>query len=378
MRSVRILILACASVAAMAAMWLMRGAIESRANVPTQVAAAPKPAEPAVKAPQVANVMIAARDITIGQTLASEDVKWQSWPAESVSDYFFVKSEDQDAIAGIVGSASRVAMRKGEPLSTEKIIDLNGSGVMASLLRTGMRAVAVPISDVTGAGGFILPGDYVDLMLTRQIVIEELNPQTGEIDRTTTHNQTDTVLETVRVLAIDQRLGDTNENGATAVGNTATVELLPEQAELIALTRQIAKQERGFMTLSLRSFAELVAQYDDKIDQIMPKTVLDLQAIARAKVERAKELRMLSEEYRKEQELMAELERQRLAEEAELARAEAEAEKAAEKAAAQATKVEAAAALPSEPKQDEGIVLIRNGAPIIVRTVSDPNANGGQ
>jgi pilus assembly protein CpaB len=362
----------------MAAMWLMRGAIESRANVPTQVAAAPKPAEPAVKAPQVANVMIAARDITIGQTLASEDVKWQSWPAESVSDYFFVKSEDQDAIAGIVGSASRVAMRKGEPLSTEKIIDLNGSGVMASLLRTGMRAVAVPISDVTGAGGFILPGDYVDLMLTRQIVIEELNPQTGEIDRTTTHNQTDTVLETVRVLAIDQRLGDTNENGATAVGNTATVELLPEQAELIALTRQIAKQERGFMTLSLRSFAELVAQYDDKIDQIMPKTVLDLQAIARAKVERAKELRMLSEEYRKEQELMAELERQRLAEEAELARAEAEAEKAAEKAAAQATKVEAAAALPSEPKQDEGIVLIRNGAPIIVRTVSDPNANGGQ
>jgi pilus assembly protein CpaB len=367
MRSVRILILACASVAAMAAMWLMRGAIESRANVPVAVAAAPKPAEPVVKAPETVDILVAARDVNIGASFMAEDVRWQAFPIESVSDYFYVKSEDPDAVEAVTGAASRSTIRKGEPLSTEKVIDLNGSGMMASLLRKGMRAAAVPISDITAAGGFVLPGDYVDLVLTRQIIIEELNPQTGEIDRTTTHSQTDTVMETVRVLAIDQRL--TEGEGASAVGSTATIELTPDQVELIALARHIAKQERGFLSLSLRSFAELVEEYGDKIDEIQPKTVLDLQALARAKVERARELRQLSEEYRQEQAMIAELEKQRLAEEAERLRAEAAEEK---KAAAQAATINAAAAAaaPAKEQKDQGIVLIRNGAPIVVRTVN--------
>ncbi len=370
MRSVRILILACASVAAMAAMWLVRGAIDSRANAPV-VAAAPKAVEPTVKAPETVDVLVAARDVTIGATFVSEDVRWQTWPVDSTSDYFYVKSEDPDAIDSIVGAASRATIRKGEPMSTEKVIDLNGSGMMASMLRKGMRAVAVPISDITGAGGFILPGDFVDLLLTRQIVIEELNPLTGEIDRTNTHSQTDTVMETVRILAIDQRL--TEGEGAATVGNTATIELDPEQAELIALTRHIAKQERGFLTLSLRSFAELVEEFGEDIDKIRPKTVLDLQALARAKVERAKELRKLSEEYRQEQALTAELERQRAIEEQERLRAEAAAEKeqaraeAAALAAQKAATINASAAA-QQKTEDEGVVLVRNGAPIVVRT----------
>ena len=370
MRSVRILILACASVAALASMWLVRGAIESRANAPVVVAAAQKPAEPAVKAPETVDVLVAARDVIIGATFTAEDVRWQSWPVESTSDYFYVKSEDPDAVTSVVGAASRTTIRKGEPMSTEKVVDLNGSGMMASMLRKGMRAVAVPISDVTGAGGFILPGDFVDLLLTRQIVIEELNPTTGQIDRTDTHSQTDTVMETVRILAIDQRISE--GEGAAAVGSTATIELEPHQAELIALTRHIAKQERGFLTLSLRGFAELVEEYGEDIDKIRPKTVLDLQALARAKVERAKELRKLSEEYRQEQALMAELERQREIEEAERLRVEAAEDKErkrAEAAAAKAASINAAAAAAQQTK-DEGVVLVRNGAPIVVRTTN--------
>jgi len=368
MRGVRVLILACASVAALAAMWLMRGAIESRANAPVQVAAvAAKPAEPAIEVPKTVDILVAAKDIPIGRTLSGGDVKWQAFPAESTSPYFYVKDDEPDAIKNLIGAASRASIRAGEPISTEKVVDLQGAGVMASLLRRGMRAVAVPISDITGAGGFILPGDYVDLLLTRQITVEEFNPSTGEIDRTVTHNQTDTVMETVRILAIDQRLAEGDGKNASAIGNTATIELTADQVELIALTRQIAKQERGFLTLSLRSFAELVDEYGEDIDKILPKTILDLQALARAKIERANELREMAEGFRREQKSvelerrkrqMAELERQRLLTEQQT--------------------VDAAAIAPAPVQQDDGIVLVRNGAPIIMKTTSDPNAGAGQ
>jgi|GEM_PF-3310897 len=369
MRSVRILILACASVAALAAMWLMRSAIESRANVPTPVAMAAAPAiqpAPSVEAPKTVDILVAAQDIPIGRKLSASDIKWQPFPAESTSPYFYTKQEDENAIENVVGSAARALIRAGEPLSTEKVVDLQGSGVMASLLRRGMRAVAVPISDITGAGGFILPGDFVDLLLTRQITVEEFNPTTGEIDRMVTHNQTDTVMATVRVLAIDQRLAEGNDQGdPSAVGNTATIELTPDQVELIALTRQIAKQERGFLTLSLRSFAELVDEYGEEIDKIQPVTILDLQALARSKIERANALREMAEGFRAEQQA---LERKKLLEQ--------------QSAAQAATTVDAGDALapaaPRQAPQNDGVVLVRNGAPIMVRTVPDQNTGAGQ
>lgn len=373
MRSVRMLILACASVAAMGAMYMVRSALESRASSTPPVAQVnpelfkPEP----VEKPKTVDILVAAKDIGIGRTLTPADVKWQTWPAESTSPYFYVKAEDKDAIDSVVGAASRLSMRAGEPLTTEKVIDLQGAGVMASLLRKGMRAVAVPISDVTGAGGFILPGDFVDLLLTRQIQIEELNPETGDIERTTTHSQTDTVMETVRVLAIDQRLGDT-EDGKVALGNTATIELLPEQAELITLTRQIAKQERGFMTLSLRSFGEMVEEYGEDIDKVLPVTKLDLQALARAQVEHAKKLREMAAEYKREQSLAAEAKKRDDLEADRLAREQAQADADAARAQAAPTTVDTAPV-----QQERGIVLVRNGSPIVVQTVT-PTVPGDQ
>ena len=367
MRGVRVLILACASTAAMTSMWLMRGAIESRASVAAPaVAAAPVPAvQPGVTKPQTVDILVAAKDIPIGRTLVRADVKWQPFPAESTSPYFYVKQEDENALDSVVGAASRVSFRAGEPLSTEKVIDLNGAGVMAALLRKGMRAVAVPISDITGAGGFILPGDFVDLLLTRQITVEEFNPSTGEVDRSVTHNQTDTVLSTVRVLAIDQRIAERTGEGTSAVGNTATIELTPDQVELISLTRQIAKQERGFLTLSLRSFAELVEEYGEDIGKILPHTELDLQALARAKIKHANEMREMAEGFRAEQRAYEVQRRNRLrAEEARLnAESQAQAEIVVETV--------------PEP-EDDGIVLVRNGAPIMVRTAPSRNTEGNR
>lgn len=407
MRSMKLAILAGAGLSALLAMWFMQSALRSSAAAPAPAAIAPVNETPAVEVPKTENILVAARTIEIGRMIEPEDVRWQTWPLESVHEHHFTESDDADAIEEIEGMASRLPIVEGEPISREKVIDLEGSGVLASLLRSGMRAVAVPLSDVTGAGGFILPGDYIDLLLTRQIDIEEVNPETGEIEKTSELNQTETIMETIRVVAIDQQLND--EGGASVTGNTATLEVMPEQAELITLARQIAKQERGFLTLSLRSFGEMVEEFGEGLDDVVPKTIIDLRALAKEKAERAKKLREQFREFsvrkereeeeervRRELELAREAERELLrtrlaaeleAETAQLARIEAErsaAEAAAREAAAQAAQAQAAQAAaaqvtidtsqgaapqPAPPAETNSIIVIRNGTPIVVPTL---------
>ena len=283
MRGLRALILVCAAVSAMAAMWMMRSALQSQANAPAAVEAA-LPAS-AVAAPETVDVLIAARQVPTGRRLTLEDLRWQPWPAEAISTHFYTQSEDPEAMATLEGAAARLTIVEGEPITSSKIVEIAGSGVMAALLRPGMRAVSLPISEITGAGGFILPGDFVDILITRQIEIEHLDEETGDVARTSAIHQTETVMETVRVLAIDQQL---NEGGqASAVGNSATLELMPEQVEQITLTRQIAQQSRGFITLSLRSFTEMLDEYGEDIDKVMPRTVIDLREIGLEEIEAA-------------------------------------------------------------------------------------------
>ena len=362
MRGLRVLILVCATVSAMAAMWMMRSALQSQANLPAQnqQLAAQQDAEPAEPAIVTSRVLVANREIPTGRVLGPEDFRWQPWPADAVSANFYTEGEDVEAIEELTGSAARLAIVEGEPVTSNKIVDLDGTGVLAALLRPGMRAISIPISEITGAGGFILPGDFVDILLTRQIEIDEIDEETGDVRKTSRYHQTDTIMRTVRVLAIDQQLNET-ENAAS-VGNSATLELLPEQAELITLTRQMAQQERGFLTLSLRSFKEMVDEYGDDIDKVMPVTVLDLHAmvvdrLADAKNSKAKYLAYAESKSTKE-----------------AADEEAATEEAAAAAAVAST---APAAEPETPKGPSTVTLIRNGAPIVVHTIT-PNSAGTQ
>ena len=351
MRGLRVLILVCATVSAMAAMWMMRSALQSQANLPTpeQQLAAAQPVDTPVQAPVTSQVLVANREIPTGRVLGPEDLRWQSWPADAVSENFYTEGEDVDAIETLSGSASRLVIVEGEPITSNKIVDLNGTGVLAAMLRPGMRAISIPISEITGAGGFILPGDFVDILLTRQIVIEELDEETGEVSKSVKLNQTDTVMKTVRVLAIDQQLNET-ENAAS-VGNSATLELTPEQAELITLTRQMAQQDRGFLTLSLRSFKEMIDEYGDDIDKVMPVTSLDLHQIVKDRLADAADTK---------RNFLANVKSK-----AEKVTADAEAE-AAEPAAAPVPVAAAAAA----PKPASTVTLIRNGSPIVVHTIT--------
>ncbi len=194
------------------------------------------------------DILVAKSDIGLGKTVTSDDLLWQPWPATAASGNFIRRGERPDATTQIAGSIARSPFIAGEPIREPKLVKANGSGFMAAVLATGMRAVSTEISPETGAGGFILPNDRVDVILSRR----EKNPS-GSGD--TVHSEV--VLRSVRVLAIDQVPKERDGQNAV-VGKTATLELKPEQAEILARSRQI-----GTLSLALRSIADAAATSAD-------------------------------------------------------------------------------------------------------------------
>jgi pilus assembly protein CpaB len=201
---------------------------------------------------QTVDVLVAKSDIGLGQTVNPDDMQWQSWPAATASNSFVRRTERPDATIQIAGSIARSPFIAGEPIREAKLVKGNGSGFMAAILPTGMRAVSTEISPETGAGGFILPNDRVDVVLTKR----DKNPdRTAQADIV----NAEIILSNVRVLAIDQAPKEKDGQNAV-VGKTVTLELKPEQSETLARARQT-----GTLSLALRSIADLNV-VDDKAE----------------------------------------------------------------------------------------------------------------
>jgi pilus assembly protein CpaB len=201
----------------------------------------PAPTEPAAQL-QTVDVLVAKSDIGLGQTLTANDMIWQSWPSSTTSSTFIRRNDRPDATNQIAGSIARAPFIAGEPIREAKLVKADGSGFMAAILPTGYRAVSTEISPETGAGGFILPNDRVDVLLTRRE--KNPNPVLPEIV------VAQIVLANIRVLAIDQAPKE-KEGANNVVGRTVTLELKPEQTATLAASRQA-----GTLSLSLRSIAD--------------------------------------------------------------------------------------------------------------------------
>jgi pilus assembly protein CpaB len=203
---------------------------------------------------QTVDVLVAKSDIGLGQSVKPDDLQWQAWPAATASNIFVRRGDRPNAATEIVGEIARAPFISGEPIREQKLVKADGSGFMAAILPTGMRAVSTEITPETGAGGFILPNDRIDVILSRH----EKNPdRQGPSDSV----RSETVLTNIRVLAIDQAPKE-KDGQTTVVGRTVTLELKPEQAETLARVRQ-----SGTLSLALRSIADVNLVESDASEQ---------------------------------------------------------------------------------------------------------------
>src|ERR1700754_4006574 len=233
MKTARIVVLGIALSAGGVAAYLASGGSEAP---PVEQAA------PVAQLPTT-DVLVAKNDIGLGQNVKPEDMQWQPWPQATASNAFIRKTDRPDAATQLVGSIAREPLIAGEPIRDQKLVKANGSGFMAAILPSGSRGVSTEIAPETGAGGFILPNDRVDVILTRRERHPE-NPTQPEVVIS------EVILSNVRVLAIDQAPKE-KEGQTNLVGKTVTLELQPDQTETLARARQT-----GTLTLALRSITD--------------------------------------------------------------------------------------------------------------------------
>lgn len=184
-------------------------------------------------------VLVASADLAQGQTLSEDHVRWQAWPDRAINPGFIRRSARPDALEALKDSVVRSHFVAGEPIREEKLAN-PGSGFLSAILPSGKRAIGVRVTAENTAGGFILPNDRVDVIHT--VAEDKGGGQSVNVSRT--------ILSNIRVLAIDQKADETSGD-AVAIGKTATLELSPKEAEIIA-----AAEASGALSLALRSTAD--------------------------------------------------------------------------------------------------------------------------
>jgi pilus assembly protein CpaB len=192
----------------------------------------------------VAQVLVAAKELPVGTELKSGDLSWQDWPGQTFSGAITRDKEQkpEEALSGRL--TTRVA--QGQPVLSSYIFKEGRGNIVAATMAKGMRAVAISVKADTMAGGFISPGDYVDIILTYQV---RGNTNTPEIRNLVNQVVSETILKNVRVLAVDQET--TRSQDAAKIGKTITVEVDSEGAEKVALAEVM-----GDMSLSLRALGD--------------------------------------------------------------------------------------------------------------------------
>jgi pilus assembly protein CpaB len=259
MNPVRIAILVVAAIAAVMVALLLRN-VSAKPKAPPAVAAAQQPK-------MTTRVLVAGHDLTVGARLSDQDMTWQPWPADNVNAAYItdgvqsapkpagaagavkdVQTATKDALSSggpamqaLVGSVVRSDISKGEPIVAGKLVRAGDGGFLSVVLKPGMRAMSVPVNAEAGAGGFIQPGDRVDVMQS----------YADSAHRGGAAYINEVVVSNVRVLAVDQST-DPPKNGRSTVAATLTLEVPAEAAPLLTEAKM-----RGNIMLALRSYADM-------------------------------------------------------------------------------------------------------------------------
>lgn len=230
----RIVFILIALIASGATIFLGRAWLVAERNARIQVQSAP------VEKPS-AMVLVAKGDLHVGQFIRRENLRWQAWPADNIPPSYVIPAQHQ--LEDYEGAVARSALGDGEPITDVRVVRPGDRGFLAAVLKPGYRAVTIQVTPSSSVAGFIFPGDAVDLLVTLKVPDETKDKKKGD------HHAGETVLTNLKVLALDQRLDDQSKE--VAVAKTATLEVTPKQAEIIAVVSEIGK-----LSLSLRSLPE--------------------------------------------------------------------------------------------------------------------------
>lgn len=226
----RLLLLATAMVLSLVTALVVRAWVEhvrTEAAAPVAQMAAPAP-------PKM--ILVAAKPLPAGHFIRTEDLTWQSWPDNDVSKSYMVKGAVN--LTTIVGSVAKSGIAQGEPITDLRIVKKGDRGFLAAIVTPGYRAITVLLQSGAGLSGLAMPGDRIDLILTMDVPSADKSTQPRRMS--------ETVLQDIRVLAIDQKINDQAHDAPLA--RTATIEVTPKQAEVVALL-----PEMGKLAMTLRS-----------------------------------------------------------------------------------------------------------------------------
>ncbi|WP_297512866.1 Flp pilus assembly protein CpaB [uncultured Caulobacter sp.] len=266
MSPVRLLIVLVAAISAIGLAVVLQRVLGGKPVAPmVRAAPAAAPGKP------MTQVLVAKRDLPVGTRLVASDVTWQAWPSDAINGAFITNgaappkpdgkvaeakatlaaTADQmigaDPSKAVEGAIVRDAILTGEPITPRKIVRGGEGGYLSVVLTPGKRAMSVPVSSDTAVGGFILPGDRVDVLSTREVSGGggEGGPSLGKA------TVAETVLQNIRVLALDQNTA-ADKDAKSIVAATATLEVGPAEAEALAKAKA-----SGPITLALRAYTDL-------------------------------------------------------------------------------------------------------------------------
>lgn len=203
---------------------------------------------------QVNQVAVAAQEINMGQKLTSNMFKLVSWPAN------IMPPESFSDLNKLEGRVTKSALQTGEPVLATKLAPVGSLGGLSAVIAEGKRAITVRVNDVVGVAGFALPGNFVDIIVNTQ-------QEEGSGNDKKSKDISKIVLEHILVLAVAQEAG--RDETTPKVVNAVTLEVSPEQAEMIDLARSI-----GDLSLVLRNQADVM---NAKTEGVTKNTLLEFE-----------------------------------------------------------------------------------------------------
>lgn len=215
-------------------------------------------------------ILVASRNLGIGRELKEGDLRWQEWPKSSVFPGAVTREGDQSSAEALEGRLAR-DVSEGEPVMKSALLGQSKGNFVAASLEPGMRAIAIPVKASSMVGGFIGPGDYVDVVLTykKTIRTEDDDPRIQNmIEMNLEKFATETILQNIKVLAVDQTAQRPESEEKIKVGKTITLAVGVKDAEKLSLANQL-----GDITLVLRGVGD-----DQVVEKVWP-TVSDARLV---------------------------------------------------------------------------------------------------